>query len=289
MVQYIQAKTILSKLRGTDYMFGFRYNMNLYRGCQHGCIYCDTRSECYRVGDISRISVKQNALELLRKELKSKREKGTVGTGSMNDPYMPIEGDIQLTRKALAILADAKYPVHIITKSNLVERDYDILQDIGKTYAAVSITITCADDEQSKILEPNAPPTSERLQAIRFLSDNGIYVGVTLMPLMPYINDTPDNITSIIRKAHDAGASYIIPMFGVTLRRGSRDYLFHAFDASFPGMRTRYEQQFGEDYICNSPAYRLLEETFYNEIQSRGLSTSMQFYKAETDRQLSLF
>jgi DNA repair photolyase len=241
------------------------------------------------VGDISRISVKRNAPELLKRELRSKREKGTVGTGSMNDPYMPVEADIQMTRKALAILADAKFPVHIITKSNLAVRDYDILQEISKTYAAVSITITCADDEQSKILEPNAPPSSERLQAIRFLSDKGIYVGVTLMPLMPYINDTPDNVSSIVRKAKDAGASYIIPMFGVTLRKGSRDYLFRAFDTSFPGMRVRYEQQFGERYICNSPRYRLLEQTFYREIQKADIPSCMRFYKPEPDRQLSLF
>jgi len=202
---------------------------------------------------------------------------------------MPVEADIQMTRKALGIIAEAKFPVHIITKSNLVTRDYDILQEIAKTYAAVSITITCADDELSKLLEPNAPTTSERLQAVRFLSDKGIYVGITLMPLMPYINDTPDNVCSIVRKVSDAGASYIIPMFGVTLRKGSRDYLFRAMDATFPGMRARYEQQFGEQYICNSPHLRQLERTFYDEIQRVNIASAMHFYKPQPDTQLSLF
>lgn len=123
MTNYIEAKTILSKLKQQDTMFGISYNMNLYRGCQHGCVYCDTRSECYQVGDISNIRIKQNAIDLLHKEIKSKRTKGTIGTGSMNDPYMPIEKEIRLTKKALEVIATNKFPVHIITKSNLVVRD----------------------------------------------------------------------------------------------------------------------------------------------------------------------
>jgi DNA repair photolyase len=288
-IRFIEAKKILSKLRGTDKMFGLTYNMNLYRGCQHGCIYCDTRSECYQVGDISKISVKANALDLLAKELKSKRVKGTVGTGSMNDPYMPIEADMQMTRKALEILADTKFPVHIITKSNLVMRDYDILQEIRRTYAAVSITITSADDKLSKILEPHAPSTSERLEAVRFLAGKGIYTGITLMPLLPGINDTKENVASIIQKTKDAGGEYIIPMFGVTLRKGSRDYFYHALDKSFPGMKEQYENRFGEQYMCNSPNYKQLEEVFYEEINKVRISSGVQFYQPPAEQQLSLF
>ncbi len=222
-MRYIEAKSILSKLRAQDTWFGITYSMNLYRGCQHGCIYCDTRSECYQVGDISQISVKQNALELLSKELRGKRSRrATIGTGSMNDPYMPVEKELQLTRRALQMIATERFPVHVITKSNLVERDADVLQEISKTYAAVSFTITSADDSLSQKIEPHAPPTSERFKAMKRLADRGIYTGVTLMPLLPFINDTKENVSAILRQAKDCGASYMLPMFGVTLRKGSR-------------------------------------------------------------------
>ncbi|HBN05534.1 MAG TPA: radical SAM protein, partial [Bacteroidales bacterium] len=170
-IKYIQAKSILSKLSHTDLWFGISYNMNLYRGCQHGCIYCDTRSECYGINDISQIRIKENAIELLQKELSSKRmQKATIGTGSMNDPYMPIEKEIRLTRKALELINKYKYPVHIITKSNLVERDVDLLEEISKTYSAVSFTITTFDDKLSNIIEPFAPSTSLRFKAIETLA-----------------------------------------------------------------------------------------------------------------------
>ena len=141
-VKSIETKSILSRLKSKDNYWGIAYNMNLYRGCQHGCIYCDTRSSCYGVGDISHISVKKNALELLDHELGTKRGKATIGTGSMNDPYMPLEKQMKLTGGALEIIAKHRFPVHVITKSSLVTRDADVLQDIGRTYAAVSFTIT---------------------------------------------------------------------------------------------------------------------------------------------------
>ena len=288
-IQYTEAKSILSKLQGSDPMFGLTYNMNLYRGCQHGCIYCDTRSECYRVGNIARISVKKNALGLLSGELKSKRTKGTIGTGSMNDPYMPVEAKQNITRKAMEIISNYRFPVHVITKSDLVTRDYDILQDISKIYAAVSITITTSDDALAKKLEPNAPSSSDRFKAIEFLAEKGIYTGITLMPLLPFINDTKENVKTIIQKAKDAGASYIIPMLGVTLRKGSRDYLYNTFDKDFPGMRGLYEKTFGEQYIChNSNYYSLLNEFTY-ERNRVGIPSQMQFYKPQKEQQLTLF
>lgn len=286
MLQYINAKTILSKLRGDDTFFGISYNMNLYRGCQHGCIYCDTRSECYGVGDISRISLKQNAIELLRKELRSKiNKKGTIGTGSMNDPYMPVERETGVVRKALQILADYRFPVHIITKSDLVIRDTDILRDISKTYAAVSMTITTFDDALAKRIEPNAPPPSKRFEAIEHLAKAGIYTGITLMPLLPFINDTPDNIRNIIRRAKDCGVSYVIPMFGLTLRKGSRDYYYRALDEQFPGMKLQYQKRYGEQYECMSPDYQRLWEIFREE----NIPGKMKFYTPEPDGQMSLF
>ena len=287
-MQYIEAKSILSKLKGDDTFFGLSYNMNLYRGCQHGCIYCDTRSECYGIVDIDTISVKGNALELLAKALRSKRKtKGTIGTGSMNDPYMPLERELELTRGALQTIATAKYPVHIITKSNLVARDVDILQEIAKTYAAVSITITADDDNLAKAIEPCAPPSSERFKAMEKLSKAGIYTGVTLMPLLPFINDTTENLENIVKKAKDAGTSYILMMPGVTLRKGSRDYFYRTLDSKFAGVRKQYEDAFGEQYICNSPNYRALVDTFYNLSAKLGIETQMQFYA--NDEQLTLW
>ena len=159
MIKEITAKTLLSSAKQPDPWFGIKYTMNLYRGCQHQCIYCDSRSECYQIEDFDHdVLVKANALDLLRDELPRKRVKGTVGTGSMNDPYMPLEAKLNLTGRALEIIADYRFPVHVITKSDLVVRDADILADIGRVYAAISFTITAADDDLSRRLEPGAPP-----------------------------------------------------------------------------------------------------------------------------------
>lgn len=289
-MQYIEAKSILSKLRGHDNWFGITYNMNLYRGCQHACIYCDTRSECYGIKDIATISVKSNALELLAKELYAKkRNRATIGTGSMNDPYMPVEKELKLTQGALQTIASERFPVHIITKSDLVVRDKEILQEISKTYAAVSFTITSADDHLSKLIEPNAPQSSERFKAMEQLAKNGIYTGITLMPILPFINDTKENIQSLLQKAKDSGASYILPMFGVTLRKGSREYFYTALDDKFPGIKEKYKTYFGERYECLSFRHKELTETFMDLSARLGIKTSMQFYQPSQYKQQSLF
>jgi DNA repair photolyase len=173
-MEEIQAKSILSKVKN-DSFFGLTYNMNLYRGCQHACIYCDSRSVCYQLGELSHIRYKGNAIELLKKELSKKKLKGTIGFGSMNDPYMPVESKMQLTRQALEVVSQHRFPVHIITKSNLVTRDIDLLSKISKVYAAISFTITTADDDLARIIEPNAPSPSSRFEALRLLSENNIY------------------------------------------------------------------------------------------------------------------
>lgn len=290
MIQYIEVKSILSKLRTEDTYFGITYNMNLYRGCQHACIYCDTRSECYGINDISTISMKSNALDLLPKELRSKRKnRATIGTGSMNDPYMPLEKEMGLTRKALQIIANEKFPVHVITKSNLVERDIDILQTISQIYTAVSLTITSVDDSLSRKIEPNAPPSSDRFKAMECLAKKGIYTGITLMPVLPFINDTKENITTLVKKAKDAGASYIIPMFGVTLRKGSRDYFYKVLDRNFIGIKEKYQFYFGEKYECNSLQYKKLMELFLEQTTLLRISPRMEFYNPPTYIQQSLF
>jgi radical SAM domain protein len=207
----------------------------------------------------------------------------------MNDPYMPMERELQLTRNALQIIASYKFPVHIITKSNLVERDIDILQEISKTYAAVSFTITSATDSLAKKIEPNAPPTSERYNAMKVLAGKGVYTGVTLMPILPFINDTIENIETIIRQAKDSGVSYILPMFGVTLRKGSREYFYMALDNQFPTIKAKYQSAFGERYDCYSYDYKKLSDVFYNLCIKLGIETKMRFYEPKIYEQPSLF
>ena len=250
MIKEIQAKTLLARVKGPDDWFGLYYNMNLYRGCQHQCIYCDSRSECYQIEDFDHdVLIKANAVELLQRELAGKRVVGTIGTGSMNDPYMPLEKEVWLTRGALEVIAEAGFPVHVITKSDLAVRDLDLLAAIqSRTYAAVTFTITAADDDLSRRLEPGAPVSSRRLAAMQTLAEKGILTGVTLMPVLPFIEDTEDNIRQIVTLAIEHGAKYIIPSLGMTLRDRQRLYYYNKLDHHFPGLRTRYEKTFGENY-----------------------------------------
>lgn len=291
MEETIRTRTILSRLRTRDTLFGITYNMNLYRGCSHGCIYCDTRSTCYGIGDISRIRIKENAAALLEKELSGKKgPKATIGTGSMNDPYMPCEARHGLTRKALGVIAGHGFPVHVITKSGLVARDKDILSEIsGKSYAAVSFTVTTPDDTLARITEPGAMPPSLRFNAMERLASAGIYTGVAMMPILPFINDRPENITEIMRMAAASGASYVLPMFGVTLREGSRDFFYRALDRHFPGIKGRYEHTFANRYECLSPRYEELRNAFLQGAERYGLAFKMRFYEPPPPAQLSMF
>lgn len=284
----IRAKTILSPIK-EDPWFGIRYNMNLYRGCQHACIYCDSRSSCYKLGDLSHIRAKENAIELLRKEIRSKREKGTIGTGSMNDPYMPVEKSEELTRRALQVLANNRFPVHIITKSDLVLRDLDILKEIQKTYAAVSLTITTADDNLAAIIEPHSPRPSNRFAALKEISDNEIYCGITLMPLLPFINDSIKDLKLLLEQAIACNPKYIMPAFGLTLREGSREYFYEKLDIHFPGIKKQYIKQFGNAHSCHSPNTRVLYEYFYKITKAAGIPDKMKHYQPPDIEQLTLF
>jgi DNA repair photolyase len=279
MIHEVTAKTLLSSAKQPDSWFGIKYTMNLYRGCQHQCIYCDSRSECYRIEDFADIQVKVNALDLLRKELPRKRQKGTIGTGSMNDPYMPIEAERNLTGRALEIIAQHQFPVHIITKSDLVVRDLATLQTISQVYAAVSFTITTADDDLGKRLEPGAPRVSARFAAMQQLAAHNILTGVTLMPVLPFIEDTEDNIAAIITRARDSGARYILPAFAVTLRDRQRDYYYAKLDRLFPGLRPRYEHAFGQHYSASSPNARRLTQLCRELCDRYGLALKMPFYQ----------
>jgi DNA repair photolyase len=290
MARIIEAKTILANVKTKpDPYFGLSFNMNLYRGCQHGCIYCDSRSLCYKLGDLADIRVKKDAIPILEHELRSKKIRGTVGFGSMNDCYMPVEKDFELTRKALQLMDRYKFPIHIITKSNLVVRDIDVLQRISKIYAAISFTITTTDDHLARIIEPSAPPPSERFAAIKELSTKGIYCGITFMPVLPFINDTETNVVEMVQKAKESGAQYILPYFGLTLRDGNREYLYKMFELHFPGMKEKYEQQFDNQYNCPSPNAKKLYSLLDNLCTQNGISTRMKFYRPLQYNQLRIF
>ncbi len=277
MIKEIQAKTLLARVKGPDDWFGLYYNMNLYRGCQHQCIYCDSRSECYQIEDFNHdVLVKANAIALLRLELAGKRIVGTIGTGSMNDPYMPLEAQVRLTRSALEVIAESGFPVHVITKSDLVMRDIDLLEEISrKTYAAVTFTVTTADDLLSKRLEPGAPVSSRRVAALQTLSRRGLLTGITLMPVLPFIEDTEENIRAIIRMAQAAGARYILPAFGMTLRDRQRAYYYDKLDQLFPGLRVRYEKAFGERYSAPARNARRLGQVYAELCEQLGIATKM--------------
>jgi DNA repair photolyase len=266
MITEITSKTILNHVKQPDAWFGLKYNMNLYRGCQHQCIYCDSRSDCYRIENFADIQVKTNALELLDDVLPRKRILGTIGFGAMNDLYMPVEKEYRMARGALEIIKHHGFPVHILTKSDLVQRDIDLLSDISKLYTAVSFTITTADDELAAKIEPGAPRPSFRYAAMRKIAKAGILTGVTMMPILPFLEDTRENIGDIVHQAKENGASYIIPAFGVSLRPGSRDYYYQKLDVLFPGIKEKYIHEFGESYQCSAPNWPDLKASFEKEI-----------------------
>ena len=288
MIKEITAKTLLSSAKQPDPWFGIKYNLNLYRGCQHQCIYCDSRSECYQIEDFRDVLVKVNALELLDAELKRKRVKGTIGTGSMNDPYMPLEATRNLTGQALEVIARHHFPVHIITKSNLVLRDLATLQQINQVYAAVTFTVTTIDDELGKKVEPGAPLVSQRFAAMAELAAHGILTGVTLMPVLPFLEDTEDNVKAIVSRAQACGATYILPGFGMTLRDRQRDYYYAQLDRLFPGLRAQYEQRFGSRYSCAANNARRLEQVFREQCTQQGIATRIPAYVPATPAQLAL-
>ena len=279
MIHEVIAKTLLSSAKQPDPWFGIKYTMNLYRGCQHQCIYCDSRSACYQIENFADVLVKVNAIDLLKKELPRKRVKGTVGTGSMSDPYLPLEATRRLTAQALAVIAEQQFPLHALTKSDLVVRDLDTLHHIARVYAAVSFTITTADDELGKKVEPGAPLVSRRLAALSKLAEAGILTGVLMMPILPFIEDNPENITAIVTRAKECGASYILAAFGMTLRDRQRAYYYAQLDRLFPGLRPQYEQRYGDRYSAGTRDAKHLGQIFAEACARHGLATRMPFYE----------
>lgn len=256
----IEAKTILQKNKpNIDQWIYHDYNMNLYRGCPHGCIYCDSRSLCYGIENFMTPRPKRDALTILAAELSKKRKKGIVAMGSMSDPYNPLEKSLELTRGALKLFLEHGFGTSIITKSHLVTRDLDLLKEINRHHSViVNITITTADPQMQKKVEPYASTTKERFEALRLLNENGIVAGITLMPVLPFINDTLENLDALIDMAKTYKVHHIFAWFGMTLRDRQRDYFYRQLDRYFPGARKRYEDSFGFAYEAPSPKQVLL-------------------------------
>ena len=273
----IESKTIITRQKSGNHWFAYDYNMNLYRGCIHGCIYCDSRSECYGIDNFEEIKVKVNAVDLLKNELMKKRNKGIIGMGSMSDPYNPIERKYLLTRRSLELIREEKFGVFLITKSDLVIRDMSILSDINKNHKAiVGLTITTFDDELALKIEPHVTKSSMRFEAIRKLSEAGITTGVLLMPVLPFINDNPENIINIVKAAATSGAKFIYPWFGVTFRQNQRDYFYERLDENFPGIKAKYVKTFGYKYSCDSPNSEELYQVFQETCEAHGILYRME-------------
>lgn len=263
-MHFVEAKGILSSNNG----------MNIYRGCTHGCIYCDSRSKCYGfTHEFEDIEVKINAPQLLEKALKSKRKKCMIGTGAMCDPYLHIEENLKLTRKCLELIDQYEYGVAVQTKSTRVLRDMDLLKSINdKTKAVVQMTMTTYDETLCKILEPNVSTTKERFETLLQFKEAGIPTVVWLTPILPFINDTEENIREILEYCVEAGVKGIICFgMGVTLRDGDREYFYKALDKHFPGIKNKYIRTYGNAYDIPSPNNEKLLEIFKEVCVKNGM------------------
>ena len=254
-MHYVTSKGILSTSNG----------MNLYRGCTHGCIYCDSRSDCYHMNHaFEDIEVKQNALELLEDALKRKRKRCMIGTGAMTDPYIPLENDLRYVRKSLSLAEKYGFGFTLITKSTQVLRDLDILKKINeKTKCVVQMTLTTYDEQLCRKLEPNVSTTKERYEALKILHQEGIPTVVWLCPILPFINDTEENLRGILNYCVEAKVYGIINFgMGLTLREGNREYFYKQLDRLFPGLKGKYIAYYGNQYILPSPNENHLRKIF---------------------------
>ena len=249
-------------------------NMNIYRGCSHGCIYCDSRSVCYQfTHDFEDIEIKRNAPQILEQQLKRRRNICVIGTGSMCDPYIHLEEDLGYTRQCLEVIEKYGYGVAILTKSARILRDLDILKRINeKSKCVVQITLTTHDEKLCSIIEPHVSTTYERFKILETMSDNGIPTVVWLCPVLPFINDTTENINGIIDYCIKAKVKGILCFnMGVTLREGDREYFYKKLDEHFPGVKQKYIKHFGNAYSCASPDNNQLMKHFKNKCKNFGI------------------
>ena len=288
-MHFVEAKGILHNKGG--------YNgMNIYRGCTHGCIYSDSRSACYQfTHPFEDIEVKKNAPVLLEQALRSKRSKCMIGTGSMSDPYMHCETELRMTRKCLEIIEKHGFGLAIQTKSDRILEDIDLLDSINrKAKCVVQITLTTYDEKLCSILEPNVCNTPKRIGVLEEMQKRGIPTVVWLSPILPFINDTEENITRILEECVRTGVKGIICFgMGVTLREGDREYFYEALDKHFPGMKERYINTYGNAYEVTSPDNVRLMNIFRKTCKDNGIMSDpdecFRYLNDLPDRQMSIF
>ncbi len=289
-MHFVKVKGILSSKNG----------MNLYRGCSHGCIYCDSRSKCYHMEHaFEDIEVKENAIELLEYALMHKRKKCMIGTGSMTDPYIPLEMEIGNVRKALSLICEYGFGFTVITKSDRILRDLDLLQKINeKTKSVVQITLTTYEEDLCRKIEPNVSTTKERFEVLKQMRDAGIPTVVWLTPILPFINDTEDNISGILDMCIEAKVYGVICFgMGLTLREGNREYFYKQLDRLFPGLKEKYRETYGNQYVINSLNSEYLMQLYHQKCEENGIIHSNEqifnylYHFEEKDRikQLSLW
>lgn len=289
-MHFVKAKGILSSKNG----------MNLYRGCSHGCIYCDSRSKCYHMEHaFEDIEVKENAIALLAAALKHKRKKCMIGTGAMTDPYIPLEMEIGNVRKALQLVYENGFGFTLITKSSRVLRDLDLLQKVNeKTKCVVQMTLTTYDEDLCRKIEPNVSTTKERFQVLKQLRNAGIPTVVWLAPILPFINDTEENIINILNMCAEARVYGVICFgMGLTLREGNREYFYEQLDQKFPHLKDQYIRRYGNQYMIHSPINNRLMKLFHETCAANGMIHNNEqifhylhtFEDKQTVRQLDLF
>lgn len=295
-ISYVPAKTIVTRTKDSRW-FGIDYNMNIYRGCCHGCIYCDSRSECYQIRDFDQVQAKEDALLIIRDDLRRKVKTGVVGTGAMSDPYNPFEKELELTRHAMELVDAFGFGMAVATKSALMLRDMDILESI-KEHSPVlcKVTVTTTDDALARKIEPNVSLPSQRLDMIARLRERGIFAGILLMPVLPFLEDNKETIVSVVRSAHEAGASFIYGALGMTLRGNQREWYFDRLEELFPGegLKERYLRTYGGRYECPSPRARELWKVFAEACGKYGILYEMKdivhaYKRPYETTQMSLF
>lgn len=295
-METIPAKHLLHRSRSTQW-FGTDHTMNIYRGCCHGCLYCDSRSDCYQIDGFDTVRAKADALRILRDDLARKVKPAFICTGAMSDPYNPFEEELQLTRHALELIDAYGCGVALATKSDLIARDADILSSIQAHSPVIcKLTVTTADNALAAKIEPHAPSPSRRLAALEKLSGAGLFTGILLMPVLPFLEDSEENVLAVVDHAAQAGARFVYPAFGVTMRQGQREYFLDGLERAFPGqgLKARYLRRYGDRYVCTSPRAGALWKVFAAACRERGILYDMKsIIRAATlgggERQLTFF
>jgi DNA repair photolyase len=259
-----EAKGILNAYNG----------MNISRGCVHGCIYCDSRSKCYHIDhDFEDVQIKSNAPALLEDALRRRRKRCMVGTGAMSDPYIPLPENLANIRACLEIIDRYGCGLAIQTKSDLILRDLDLLKSISrKAKCIVETTFTTFDEDLCKIIEPNVCGTRRRFEVLKAMRDNGIETVAWLCPLLPFINDTEENLLGLLDYCVGAGVYGILCWgIGMTLREGNREYFYAQLDKHFPDLKEKYQKKYGLDYVITSDNNDVLMKVLFDTCKKHNI------------------